>query len=150
MRHHRNPRMAQRRNLRAHRRAAFQLHRLASGFLQRPAGVLQRLRHRNLIRHERHIEHHQALLAAPHHALRRRNQVIHGHRQRGIVSQHGISVRIPHQNSIHRSVHQPSGGVIVAGQHGNLLTLSLHLLKSQYGSLHYKNILLFSRLLLFS
>ncbi len=81
---------------------------------------------RRVVGHKGHIPNNQGKSSAPDHCFRMVDHLIHGHRNRGFVAEHDHSQRVPNQNHVNpRAVHQKGGWIVVGGEHGDLLALSL-------------------------
>ena len=71
---------------------AFHLHRLGTAFLDEPSGVLNRIRFRDVVGHERHVSHQKRSVHTATDAASMENHFVHGHGQ-GIFIAHGHHAR---------------------------------------------------------
>ena len=118
------------RNLRVHQPrdqldpplAALHFHRLGAAFLHQPHRVAHRIVQRHVKAAVRHIRHHQCMPSGAAHRPRVMNHFIERHGQRAVVSKHGHTEGIAHQQNIHAGVvQQPRRRIVVRCQAGNLL-----------------------------
>ena len=103
-----------------HLAAALQLHRVHVRLLQVAPGVADRLAAAHLVGHERHVADQQGARRAARHRLAVVQHLVHGHRHRVAVAQHGHGQGVADQDGIHpRLVHQLRRRVVVRRQHGD-------------------------------
>ena len=118
----------------ADRRAPFQLHGVGAGLLHQPAGVGHRLLHGDLIAHKGHVHHHEGGLAGPGHAAAVDDHLLHGDGEGVRIALHGHAQAVPHQDGVDAGlIHEAGGGVVVAGQLGDVLPSGLLLRQGKYG-----------------
>ena len=138
MRHYRNSCIFNRFYLFAHRRAAFQLDRSAASFFHQSARINYRIIYRRLIGHEGHVDDNQSIFAATRYSSAVMYHVLHRYGQSVRISQDYISQRVAYEYSVYaRLVHQLSRGIIVAGQHRDLLSVFFHFRESRCSILHF-------------
>src|SRR5437867_2830161 len=137
--HHRDPGLDERAYSLSDANPAFQFHRLRAAFLQHAARVRQRLRRPGLVTHERHIGHDMSTSRAADHRLNVVQHLIHRYRDRGVVAEnhHTQTVADQDQRDTGR-LHEPRGGVVVGGEHDDLLASPLHRfqVKDRYAVIH--------------
>src|SRR5262249_21786391 len=111
-----------------------ELDRLRACLFQDPPGVPQRLFRADLIGEERHIHQRQRPPCAPAHRLRMVEHRLHGDRNGIPVAQDGCTDGVTHKDNINPGViEQPCRGVVVTGDHHDLLTPLLLLEKEGHG-----------------
>ena len=109
-------------DLLCHFKAAFQLDRLGSALFYQAARINNRVIHRSLVRHKRHVRHNQSVFRSSGDRFCVVNHILHGDRQGIFISQAHHSHGITYQNRVNpRLIHKLGKGIIVCRQHGNLL-----------------------------
>ena len=108
--------------------AAFEFDGIAAALFENLNGIADCLFFAHLIAAERHIADNERVLRGSYHTFGEENHLVHGNRQRVLVSAHYIAGAIAYQKHIDtRFVHQRSEGEIITGQHSDFLAVSLHL-----------------------
>ena len=118
--------------------SALELDRARAGLLHDAACILHRLLDRDLIAHERHIDHNERVLAAAHDAAAVNDHLIDRYRKRVLVALHGHAEAVADQDHVDsRRVDQLRGRVVITGQLRDLLAVPLHRGKSCYCVFHF-------------
>ena len=117
--------------------ATLQFHGLTVGFLHNTSRIAHGIFHRSLIRHKRHINHHESLLGASAYGLTMMNHIIDGNSKCVFVTQHDIPQRIAYENHVNtRLIHDTGSVVIVSRQHAHgLLSFTIQQIKN--GCFHF-------------
>jgi hypothetical protein len=97
MTHHRDARAHQGPDLRQPPAAAFELDRLRATLLEVPHRIRQRHLRAGLVTAERQVSHDERHPRAAHHRRHHRDQLIHGHRQRVLVTQDHLAAGVTDQ-----------------------------------------------------
>ena len=127
MGHHRNARRNQARDHFGLGDAAFQFHRLAAGLLEDPAGTFDRLVDAEVKAGKRHVHHHQGMAHRPAHHLGMVDHLVQRDRQGGGMALHDHRQAVAHQDAFDaRGIDQLGRGIVVGGQHGDLLPGRFH------------------------
>src|SRR2546426_486922 len=105
------------------------LHRLHPPFLDETPGIPHCLLYRDLKTHEWHVPDEQCVLRASTHSFAHWQQLVHRHRNRGVVAQYDHTVRIAYENRIHNPISDRRSWEVVRGNHHDALFLSLPLEK---------------------
>ena len=120
-----------------HFHTAFQLHGVGARLLHEAAGVHHRVVDAGLIRHEGHIDDDECVLRAAGHSGPVVDHVLHRHRYGVAQTEHDVAERVADEDGINAGlVHEPCRGVVVGGDHRDLLALGLHFEKRRYGNTH--------------
>ena len=107
---------------------ALELHGIGTALLEHADGVGNCHIVVHLVGAERHICNHQRVLRSAHDTFGEENHLVKRDRQRILVAAHNVGGTVANQEHIHSGfVHQPGEGIIVGGEHCNLLTLLFHL-----------------------
>ena len=100
--------------------AAFQLHRLAAGFLEDAAGALDRPIRAEVEAGERHVDHHQGVADGPADHFGVIDHLFERHRQGGAMALDDHRQAVAHQDAFDAGrIDQAGHGVVVGGQHGD-------------------------------
>ncbi len=114
----------------------FELHRLGARLLEEAAGVADGLVHRDLVGHEGHVADHEGAAHGPGDGLRMMDHDVHRHGERAFVSQDHHRQGVAHEDQVDaRLVHHGCGGVVVGGDHGDLLASLFHVADGCRGDL---------------
>jgi hypothetical protein len=136
MAHHRNARIGHRPDSFLDADAAFQLDRFGSAFLEKPAGIPQRLVRACLIRKKRHVADHQCALAAACDQASVIDHLVHCDRQRVGTSLNHAAQRVTDKQHLHPGLIKDAGeSVVVRRQTGNPLAALFHLHDMRHGDL---------------
>ena len=111
--------------------AAFELDRVAPGFLHVPPGVAQAFLDRHLIAHERHVAHDERIRRAAAGGAAVMQRLLDRQRQGVRVPKHGHRQRIADEQHFHARIGgERRGRRIAHGDHDDLLSGFLHLPES--------------------
>ena len=109
--------------------AALELDHLRAAFLHEAHGVRERDVGRRITR-ERQVGHQERPMQSARHGFAVIDDVVHGHRHRGVVTLQHHAERIAHQHQVRVGVvAQHREARVVAGDAGDLLALALHLVE---------------------
>jgi hypothetical protein len=125
MAHHRDAPVGQVGDGLGHAHAAFQLDRLAAGFVHHPGGIAERHLRALLIGAERHVDHHQGPLGAAHHRLAVQDHHVERDGERIFQAVDDVAQAVADQHQIDMVVEQTGGVSVVAGQAHDGLTAGL-------------------------
>ena len=107
--------------------AALQLHAVHAGLFHHSAGIGQGLLRGDLVTHKGHVQNHKGIPASPGHAAAIEDHLLQGYRQGVGIALHGHPQAVPHQDHVDaRLVHQPGGGIVVAGELGDFFPPGFH------------------------
>ena len=111
----------------AHVDAAFELDRFGAAFLEKSAGISQRLFFAHLVREKRHVADHQRALAPARHQAGVIDHLVHGYGQGVGTALHDAAQRIADQKHFDaRIVENPRKRIVVGRQASDLFAALLH------------------------
>ena len=103
--------------------------RIAACFGHKTAGIANGRLHAGLVAHVRHVANHESRRRAAAHGRRMADHIVHGHRQRAIVTQHGHAQAVANEDHIQACLLLQIGRrIVVTGQPGDRLPVG-HFLK---------------------
>ena len=109
---------------------AFQLQSIGTRLFHDANGIANSLLTTHLIGAERHIAHHQTVVAGANHATGINNHFIDGDGQRRLIAGHHVGGGVAHENRIDAgTVQNARGGEVIRSELGYLLTSGFHLCK---------------------
>ncbi len=107
-----------------HNVTAFQLDGVTTGFSHKSSGVKHCGFCAGLIGHVGHISYQKSCWSTPPDCLGMADHVIHGHRKSPVISEHGHSQAVSHQDHVHLGLFlEISRRVIITSQPGNRFPL---------------------------
>ena len=107
--------------------AAFQFERIAARFLHDADGIAHAFRGIHLIGAEGHIADNQSALGSTGHRACVVNHLVKGDGQCGVIACHHVGCTVAYEDDVDaRSINDGGCGIVVGGEHGNLLALFLH------------------------
>ena len=128
VRHDRDPGLRQRLHVRHEPLAAFELDGVRAALLHEPEGRGERLLGADLVAAERQVGDHERALAAPHHRLDQRHQLVDRHRQGVVVAVDVVGGRVPDEQHRDAGLVEDLRGVhVVGGEHRPPLAAFLEL-----------------------
>ena len=126
--HHRDPGPGEQLDLAGHLGAALELDRVRVRLLHEPHGGVEGLLGRGLVGAEREVGHHHRAARRAGHGPHQRQQLVDGHRQRGLVAVDVVGGGVTDQEHRDAGLVEGGGGVhVVGGEHRPLLAALLHL-----------------------
>lgn len=115
-------------HLLGYRLAAFELNRLRPAFLDETCGVAHGILGRDVVGHKGHVADYKGVLGPANNRFCVVDHFIHRHWDGGFVAQHNHAQAVAHkENGDARLIGKLRYGVIVGGDHSDLLALLLHL-----------------------
>ena len=113
----------------AHSCAAFQFYTVCMSFFHQTSCIHNCIIDRCLIRHKRHICQNKSIFCPSADRCCVGDHIFHRNRQCILIAKHGIAKGIPDQQDLNAGfIHEFSHGIIIAGEHCDLLTIIFLLL----------------------
>ena len=115
--------------------AAFDLYGFGMAFLHYADGGSESFLGVALVGAERHVAYHKRALCTFYHAFGVVDHLVEGYRESGDIAGHDVGGRVTYKYYINTClIHEAGHGVVVGGEHGDLLAALFHLDKSPGGN----------------